>query len=254
MAPKMVGSRSGSSSTKTEEGRMDSLIVVDDFYADPAAVREYCFGTCRFRSAEPYNYPGWEGDKGADPPELRDALSSIVGGEIEVDRERFTWGGFRLITEESGSRPAVHADSGADWAGLVYLSPDAPASCGTGFFRHRATGLEAPPTAAEARRFGFSDAVVFDRDVIRPQKCNPDAWELVSWVAPVYNRLVLFRGRECYHAPLAGFGSTPDNARLTHNFFFNDAPQPGYCSYLEGQRDGVALHPSAAVIDRRGAA
>jgi hypothetical protein len=220
---------------------VDRLIVVDDFYADPAAVRDFCFRTCRFRSAERYNYPGWEGHKGANPPELEKALASIVGGDIEVDDERFTWGGFRLITEESGRNPAVHADSGADWAGLVYLTPDAPASGGTGLFRHRATGLESPPTDAQARSLGFSDADTFDREVIRPQKCDQDAWELISWVAPIYNRLLLFRGRECYHAPLAGFGSTAERARLTHNFFFNDAPRPGFSSHLAGHGTGVTI-------------
>jgi hypothetical protein len=234
---------------------VDRLIVVDEFYADPATVREFCFRTCRFRGAGRYNYPGWEGDKGATPPELEKALASIVGGDIEVDAERFTWGGFRLITEESGRNAAVHADSGADWAGLVYLSPNAPTSGGTGFFRHRATGLEAPPTDAQARIFGFSDADSFDLEVIRPQKCDNDAWELVSWIAPVYNRLVLFRGRECYHAPLAGFGSTTEDARLTHNFFFNDAQLPGFCSHLEGRRAGVTVGwPRVEEApDRRGA-
>jgi len=59
--------------------------------------------------------------------------------------------------------------------------------------------------------------------VARRDMADLDKWELVRQVGPVYNRLVLFRGCEMYHAPLGGIGDSPRTARLTHNFFFNEA-------------------------------
>nr|WGE05358.1 hypothetical protein P5640_02440 [Bacillus subtilis] len=50
-------------------------------------------------------------------------------------------------------------------------------------------------------------------------------WELVTSVSPVFNRLVLFKGREFYHAPIGGFGDTPENCRITHNFFFLESAE-----------------------------
>jgi hypothetical protein len=35
----------------------------------------------------------------------------------------------------------VHRD-GTDWAAIVYLTPDAPPSAGTAFFKHRKYGIE----------------------------------------------------------------------------------------------------------------
>lgn len=202
------------------------LIVVDDFYADPDAVRHSALSS-RFRSAGRLNYPGWQSDKSLHSEALREVFAALVGTPIDVDADRYTWGGFRLITEETGRHVKVHADTGVDWAGMVYLTPDAPMRAGTGFFRHREHGLSGPPSDAEARAMGFADATAFERDVARRDMADLSRWELESSVGPVYNRLVLFRGCELYHAPLAGIGDDPQTARLTHNFFFDEKTSSG---------------------------
>jgi hypothetical protein len=106
---------------------------------------------------------------------------------------------------------------------MVYLSPAAPMDAGTGFFRHRATGRTSPPTDREARELGYADADDFELKVVRRDMADLSCWEMVSHVSPVYNRLVLFRGSELYHAPLRGFGEDPASGRLTHCFFFDEA-------------------------------
>lgn len=198
------------------------IIIVEDFYPNPDAVRDFALRTS-FASAGRYNYPGWQSNKALHNDALREAFERQLGEPIEVDTERFTWGGFRIITEETGALIKVHADVAVDWAAMVYLTPDAPMSAGTGFFRHRETGFEGPPSDREARELGYEDAAEFELEVARRDMADLDRWELVSSVAPVYNRLLLFRGREFYHAPLGGCGDSPDTARMTHNFFFNAA-------------------------------
>ena len=202
------------------------VIIVDDFYAKPEAVRARAL-KARYADITPTDYPGYGSKLTIKSASLQDRFSELVGSRLNIDSARFTWGGFRFITEDSGKRAKVHADQAVDWAGMVYLTPDAPMSSGTAFFRHKETGFEAPPTDRQARALGFSDASEFDDKVIRCDKADMSKWERVAHIGPVYNRLILFRGGEFYHAPIGGCGTTPETARLTHIFFFNVVPHPG---------------------------
>ncbi|MFF3377815.1 DUF6445 family protein [Streptomyces sp. NPDC002680] len=202
------------------------VIIVDDFYANPEAVRAKAL-TSRFANIEPTDYPGFASQLVIGSRSLEQVFTGLIGAELNVDRDRFTWGGFRYITEKSGRSAIVHADVAADWAGMVYLTPNAPMSSGTAFFRHRATGLSSPPTDREARAMGYADSSEFDDQVIRPDKADLSKWEQIARIGPVYNRLILFRGSEHYHAPMGGCGDCAKTARLTHIFFVNELPPLG---------------------------
>jgi hypothetical protein len=180
----------------------DRTIVVDNFYAHPAAVRERALRS-QYADISPTDYPGF-------------------ASRMTIDSQSL-----RFITEKSARGSKVHADTAVDWAGMVYLTPDAPMSAGTGFFKHTTSGFDTPPTDRQARSLGYCDAAHFDDAVIRQDKADFSKWELIGQVEPVYNRLVLFRGGEQYHAPLGGCGDSPETARLTHIFFFNVVPDPG---------------------------
>ncbi|MCA1569495.1 MAG: DUF6445 family protein [Chloroflexi bacterium] len=206
------------------------VVIVDDFYANPDAVRRRALAS-DYANIEPTDYPGFASRLVLEVDALKRAFSDVLGTDLYVDDVRFTWGGFRSITVDTGSRPKVHADTAIDWAGMVYLTPGLPPSAGTGVYRHRASGFTSPPTDREARALGYADASEFEDQVIQPDKANLSKWEEIGRIAPVYNRLVLFRGGEQYHAPLAGHGRSPDTGRLTHNFFFNEMPAPGRFAY-----------------------
>ncbi len=206
------------------------VVIVDDFYANPDAVRRRALAS-DYANIEPTDYPGFASRLVLEVDALKRAFSDVLGTDLYVDDIRFTWGGFRSITVDTGSRPKVHADTAIDWAGMVYLTPGLPPSAGTGLYRHRASGFTSPPTDREARALGYADASEFEDQVIQPDKADLSKWEEIGRIAPVYNRLVLFRGGEQYHAPLAGHGSSPGNGRLTHNFFFNEMPAPGRFAY-----------------------
>lgn len=212
------------------------LIIVDDFYAKPDRIRQHALAS-EYADISQSNYPGWASRQNLRTDTLRKAFSELVGSDIYVDAQRFTWGGFRFISEDTGRRTKVHADTEVDWAAMVYLTPDAPMRTGTGFFRHRKTGLDAPPTPREARALGYSDVAEFTDQVIEPDMADLTKWEEIGHVGPVFNRLVLFRGCEFFHAPLSGCGSTAEDARLTHIFFFNEIPHTG------GESVPVDQHP-----------
>lgn len=202
------------------------IIIVDNFYAKPDDVRARALQS-KYADIAATDYPGYASRISLQTAALEKAFSDLVGSELYIDRARFTWGSFRFITEESGKSPKVHADVAADWAGMVYLTPDAPMSAGTAYYRHKETGFEGPPTDREARALGYSDSSDFDDKVIRRDKADLWKWEQTTRIGPVYNRLILFRGGEFYHAPMGGCGDSPHTARLTHNFFFNERPHPG---------------------------
>lgn len=202
------------------------VIIVDDFYTKPDAVRARALKS-EYANIEATDYPGYASRLRLETSALEKSISDLIGADLNIDSARFTWGGFRFITAESGAAPKVHADVAVDWAGMIYLTPGVPMSAGTAFFRHKKTGFTGPPTDREARALGYSDASEFDDKVIRPDKADLSKWEQVARIGPVYNRLILFRGGDFYHAPMGGYGDGPENARLTHIFFFNEKPHPG---------------------------
>ncbi|KZE80764.1 hypothetical protein AV654_10420 [Paenibacillus elgii] len=194
------------------------VIVVDNFYLKPDLVRNLAIKD-DYRSGAKNNYPGYESHRFFGIDTLAEVFQKLIGKQIYYNPDRFTFGGFRIITEKTGFMPKVHADS-VDWAGLIFLTPEAALDKGVGFYRHLETGFESPPTDKDARKKGYEDSNEFERQVIYRDQADLSKWELMSFISPVYNRLVLFKGRDLYHAPLGGFGENPGNARLTQNFFF----------------------------------
>lgn len=199
------------------------VIIVDDFYAKPESVRARAL-TSSYADIAATDYPGFASKLRLETKTLQKVFGDLINSELNVDKTRFTWGGFRFITEESGKHAKVHADVAIDWAGMVYLTPNAPMSAGTAFFRHKETGFDSPPTDRQARALGYSDASEFDEKVIRPDKADLSKWEQIARIEPTFNRLILFRGGEFYHAPIGGCGNSQETARLTHVFFFNEMP------------------------------
>jgi hypothetical protein len=85
------------------------------------------------------------------------------------------------------------------WAGLIYLSPDAPPSGGLKLWKNR------DPEK--------------NYDWMTPK----ENWELVDDLGNVFNRLILCRGN-IPHSGAAGWGTTPENGRFYQTFFFQVQP------------------------------
>lgn len=194
------------------------IIMVEDFYTQPEKIRKLALEE-EYASVAKLNYPGYQSHKVFNSKSLVSRFEKLIGANIDVDTDRFTFGGFRLITDETGKMPKIHADT-IDWAAMIFLTPNAPSNAGIGFYKHKETGFEGPPSDEEARKLGFEDSLDFEEKIIYRDQADIDKWELISSISPTYNRLVMFKGRELYHAPISGFGSTPEDCRITHNFFF----------------------------------
>jgi hypothetical protein len=184
-------------------------IIIDDFYQNPHEVRDFALDQdFQVRG----NYPGMR-----TVSFLSDDIKQTLSEIIEPLAGRITsWGGeytgsFQYTT--SYDRSWIHSDSYTDWAGVCYLTPDAPLSSGTGLFQHKETGL---------RSWSHFEGEKEDEryNLIGRDSQDYTKWEIVDRVGNVFNRLILYRAQNL-HVSLDYFGTTKENGRLFQVFFFN---------------------------------
>ncbi|MER5280021.1 DUF6445 family protein [Streptomyces sp. NPDC002809] len=201
-----------------------TLQVVDDFYADPDRVRTLALekgdwspqktDSGRTYDAETYNSFAGRG--------TADTFAELLGIQVRHDPARMGFGVFAFTGEEANAPLTTHFDD-TDWAGIVYLTPPDRCQGGLSFFRHRTSGLTGPPDDGRAAELGYRDRDHWIEDVYYPDKVRPDAWEEISRVSMVYNRLVLLKGSVLFHRASSGYGTCPSDGRLAQRFFFDEA-------------------------------
>jgi hypothetical protein len=174
------------------------LMIVDNFYTNPDAVRNYALSQSFDVTG---NYPGKRTVPYL-PQDVKDAIQywmNPVGEVTEWFEDQGYTGAFQIAT--ASDRTWIHADHYNNWAGVCYLTPDAPHTGGTGLYRHKETG--------EFRR-------VEDNH----EGYDYTKWDLFDRIGNKYNRLILYRG-DLFHASLDYFGDSLQNGRLFQTFFFN---------------------------------
>lgn len=189
-----------------------TLIVVDNFYDDPDQVRNLAING-GFWHIPPlpilrgqYYFPVETENK------IRNIVRSNAGEIIE-------WLGiyarFQLWTSTT-NKGWIHSDIRRDdpedwniWAGVVYLTPNAPFSAGTNFYKHKETGKDFD---------GFPrltpEKIKHERD-----KADITKWERTDSVANKYNRAIFYTGN-LLHCSGDVFGCDSNTGRITQTFFF----------------------------------
>lgn len=178
------------------------LMIIDNFYINPDNVRAFALSQ-DFNITG--NFPGVR-TKPYLPDDVKQAIQLCVknlAGNVTnwfdgTEHQGYS-GAFQLTT--ANDRTWIHADYYSDWAGVCYLTPNAPTSGGTGLYRHKTTG-EYKKVNNDHNGYDYT------------------TWELVDVVGNKYNRLVLYRGNS-FHASLDYFGDNAQNGRLFQTFFFN---------------------------------
>ena len=116
-------------------------------------------------------------------------------------------GSFQYTT--SRDRSWIHTDKWNNWAGVLFMTPNAPLSAGTAFYRFKDGAM----CEEDGKILNNIDEVDrFSQDLTK--------WEMVDSVGNVFNRLVLFNAHR-YHMSMDYFGDTKENARLFQTFFFS---------------------------------
>jgi predicted O-methyltransferase YrrM len=189
------------------------LIVIDNFYKNPHETRKYIL-TQEFSVRG--NYPGQRTVSYA-TQHLKDIIQGYVmqfGGKItdfpipdEKSNANIYNGSFQYTT--SRDRSWVHIDSYNNWGGVLYMTPNAPLSSGTAFYKFN--------DGAECQR---------DQDILE-NKTDTDTysqdmtkWQLVDRTGNVFNRLILFNSKR-FHMSMDYFGDSKENGRLFQVFFFS---------------------------------
>ena len=183
-------------------------IIVDDFYSNPDEVREFAL-SLDFNVDG--NYPGHRTESRLNDG-TKERIQNIVrpyAGEILNWGSTYS-GSFQYTT--ALDRSWIHSDSASNWAGVLYLTPNAPISAGTGLFKHKETGLRG------WNRFEHTEEETQNAPHIR-EGHDYTKWDMVDRIGNIYNRLILYRS-DNYHVSLDYFGKDKFDGRLFQVFFF----------------------------------
>lgn len=183
--------------------KLPTFVVVDNFYKNPDMIREFALNQ-DFQDNPKFH----KGKRCMNPmflfPGLKEQFEQILGQKI-TDWTRYgTNGCFQYCV--AGEQAVYHCDT-QQYAGVLFLTPDAPPQTGTQFFRSKATKKMKVELNEYGQVFptGHLDSTPFDQ---------------VDVVGNVYNRLVLFDAHLIHSAPLY-FGNDLSNGRVFQLFFFD---------------------------------
>lgn len=192
-----------------------AVIVIDNFYTDAMEMRAIAL---RQEFKVRGNYPGVRTRSFATEA-IRNKFQEFVapfGGRITMfpipkpdgsDADQIYNGSFQITT--SRDRSWIHTDHMNNWAGVIYCTPNAPLSSGTGFFE-------------------FCDGTRSTKDIelLQNRKLTDDAsqdmtkWTVCDVIGNVFNRLALFNATN-FHMSMDYFGNTLEDGRLFQVFFFS---------------------------------
>jgi hypothetical protein len=179
-----------------------SYLVVDNFYENPDAVRSFAL-SLDF-NFHPNYHKGQRTDLCYRFDGLKERFEQLVGRKITNWDNYGTNGCFQYCID--GDQIVYHCDT-QQYAGVLFLTPNAPVNTGTGLFRsvHTKKMKVSNEECHIVFQNGFLDQTQFER---------------VDTVGNVYNRLVLFDSLNI-HAACEYFGTTKKNGRLFQLFFFD---------------------------------
>lgn len=206
------------------------LIIVDDFYTNPDAVRDVAL-KAEYKAEEGHTYPGENSKEALVLPGIEETFKKILGPNI-APSEVGLFGHFRISKGSDHFEQDIHVDPPTIidefmWAGVLYLNKpeqymkeDGTTRDGTLLWRHKERDLERTPLSPkEGKAMGFKDYEEVRKEIIYKDGHDRSKWELMHRVPMKYNRITFFRPWY-WHSHGENFGTTRDNSRLVQIFFF----------------------------------
>ncbi len=211
----------------------NKVLVVDDFYKEPNSVRETALSLSYGKDRSVYPFvqakPYWSSGP------LARFLSQFIREKLipKNIEDRF-----RIVTKKADElapwQRVPHFDD-ADLAGVIYLNPPEQCRGGTGFYRHRASGLERFPENIGPRLASFmrKHGILSREELIEWVLASPglprrgfitesnEEWELTKLVQMKSNRLIMYDARLFHSGYIRerDFGERLETRRLTQAFF-----------------------------------
>lgn len=204
---------------------LPSIYVIDDFCADPMALRN---AALRLTYEEKVQGDVFQGRNSREIvlPDNPDRLFSELLREPLVGNPEFMHGRCRLALASDRRDADIHVDvidgvrQGCVWAGVVYLTLDKHARGGTEFFRNRRYGTDTSPfTDEEAERvYGVRSRFTATSKLLAEEGRRRECWEHLMTIPMRFNRAVFYRPW-FWHTAGEAFGDSPENGRLIQLFF-----------------------------------
>ena len=199
------------------------VAIIENFYEKPDVIREFALKQeyiyCSEREDIEYVYPGgrtkdiFDLDKNLQADICKKLVSVFHNSEHDVMQWAISTN-FQSVTKEY-KEGVIHTDQNTIFAGVLYLSPDAPLNSGTSLYRKSASFNQEKYKEALAKN---------DRDFRNGQNVmdtgHHHMFEEIVRVNNVYNTLILYEGRH-FHSANQFYGKYLKDSRLTQVFFVN---------------------------------
>ena len=197
---------------------LPSLLMIDDFLANPDAARTAALGLGYDPANKHGNYPGLLSDRPLAIAGLDEAVAKVIGAAVKP-QPGTSHNHCRITLKNERGASGVHIDP-CFYSGILYLSRPEDCRGGTDFYRHRRTGLDRVPTSEDGvAAAGYADINRLIEEVVNHDTLKPAKWEKSFTVPMRYNRLILF-SPWMFHNSGCGFGDRMENGRLVHLMFF----------------------------------
>ncbi len=211
-------------------------MVIENFVEDPHALIDHAASIAPFPAAERTFYPGVRAPVPMSFVQAAQAyLDHALRAVFDLGDQEVPSGGweFSLVTTppaDLGVRqrlPHIDSTNPGNLALLLYLAPAEQG--GTSFYRHRRTGFE---TITEDRFDVYEQTLKSEVMASGPPhgyiNGDTDIFERTAEYEPVFNRMIVYRGRNLHSASLSeafAFDPSPRTGRLTLNLFLHYRPK-----------------------------
>jgi hypothetical protein len=163
----------------------NSVIEIYNVLPSPMGVRNRALKLNYTKSSD--NSKGWRGYRCLEPNELTDIVTDLVKHKLELQNNLFVGAQFEsyfhyTTLENILDKNKIHRDFQKDYAGVIYLSPNAPTNSGTLFY--------------------------------------DDMGNVIHKSDNIYSKLVVYPA-DYWHSIDTTFGNGIEDGRLTFTFFIN---------------------------------
>ena len=194
---------------KVNSNQNPRVWIIDNFYEDPDAVRDYALNQIYWPGE---GGVGWRTRKQFFFEGVKERFENIMGYKITKWEENEVCGRFQAGFADHLTPLVYHCDF-QQWAAMVYLTPNAPFETGTKIVANKKTKIYHSSQSNNTMDY-FPQQETF---------CDGTLFEDVDVIGNVYNRLVIFDGQSI-HSACGYFGHSIDTGRLWQIFFFDAEP------------------------------
>jgi hypothetical protein len=197
------------------------VTIIENFYENPDAIRKFALAQkytfCHEIPNVEYVFPGsrTEDLSNLDKTLYEKVCTKLVSVFHNTEHDYMRWNiitSFQSVAEVY-KQGVIHTDHNTIFAGVLYLTPNAPLDAGTSLFKKNKTFNDKK----------YQQALEENDEKFKAGKIIMDTsyhsmFDEIVRVNNVYNTLIIYEGRH-FHAANQFFGNTLKDARLAQVFF-----------------------------------